>query len=168
MNVYNTFFTTKSGERYEIGKYIKIGMYSIKTRKGEWRSEDQYYIRGFHLGGAGKEWAWIGMDGRMKGSNSEMQLAGNKLSNIVEKIKISKWDADDLRRMAGMGKKPRYVMGSDGYIWLPDFMIMDHPHKILMWALDPSYTHFKELHDAPPPDPFFPDWIPEEHGYEIV
>lgn len=169
INCLNKVITLKDGTRYEVGTYITIGAHLVKDRKGNMKSEDQYYISGFYLGCPEHgDTAYVGIRGRLKGATTEMSLVGNDKKNIVEKIKIRKWDADELRNMAGHGKKNRYVRSTDGYIWVPDFMIMDHPHQILMWASDPTYTHFKELHDGPPEPPCFPDWIAEENGYEVV
>ena len=168
ITVYNKKLTTKAGEVYEVGKYITIGSYRIKDRKGEWRSENQYYIRLFTVSMIGYDCAGINIQGRLKGSTSDMGLVGPQLKNLVDKIIIHRVDAEELRRWSGKGKKNRYVMGSDGYIWLPDFMLFDHPATVLQWVADPSYTAYKELHDAPPDPPCFPDWIPEEHGFEVI
>jgi hypothetical protein len=121
----------------------------------------------YEMIGPGRDYAQLSLHGRMKGDRSTSGVCGPMLTNIQEKIMISRGCADGMRRMAGYGKKPRSVWGSDGYIWLPDFMIFDEPYKILRWAADPQYTHFKELHEAPPDPPCFPDWKADEHGFEV-
>lgn len=166
--ILNTRLTGKDGTVYEIGKYITVPVHSVRNRKGEWLSTDQYYIRGFQLGGAGLDYAWIAIQGRFKGDTTETGLCGPKPENLNEKIKILKIHAEWMRDCAGRGRKNRYVQGSDGYIWLPDFMIFDEPYQILRWACDDKYTHYKELHDGPPDPPCFPDWKAEENGFEVV
>jgi hypothetical protein len=168
LTVFNKTLTTVTGEVYEVGKYITVSLHMIKNRNGEWGSTDQYYIKGFSILGPGLDRASIGIQGRFKGDSTETGLCGPSVKNLADPVMIHRLDADMLRHKAGKGKKNRYVGGSDGYIWLPDFMIFDDPYKILHWAADPQYTHFKEPHDAPPDPTCFPDWIAEEHGFQVV
>lgn len=168
IDILNKRLTHKNGEVYEIGKYITLSStYATLNRKGVWGSTDQYYISGWRVIGAGRDYAQLSLHGRMKGDKSTTGVVGPKLENIQEKIIISRRCADGMRRMAGYGRKPRHVGSTEGYIWLPDFMIFDDPYKILRWACDPAYTHFKEIHDGPPDPPCFPDWLAEEHGFEV-
>lgn len=157
-NLLNTFFTIRrGGERYEVGKY----MVSDGSRKGE-----QYYVSGFFFH-CTPESCWVWMDGRFKGDKFKTPLSLAKKERLAERPVLSRADAERFRAMAGFGKKPAYVMTSDGYIYLPRVLMFDTPWEIMGWAADSSIKWHHELHKRKPKREFFPDWIAEENGFDV-
>ncbi len=149
----NKVLTVRGGGRYEAGKYIDV--------RGR-----QYYVSGFFFH-CDPACCHVWMDGRFKGEKFRTPLLLAAKKKIAEPLIISRDSAEFFREQAGRGKKPRFVMTSDGYIYLPDVLMFDEPWEIMRWAADETITWHHELHRRKPKRRFFADWVPEENGFKV-